>query len=440
MSSASACPPEIDAASTVILTGPSPVNGTLSVPGDKSISHRALLLSGLSTGETVVEGLSAGEDVRCTRQALSGFGVELTETPGGLVVRGGLRHEPEEPLDHGNSGTGIRLMSGVCAGQEMFTVLTGDRYLRLRPMDRVARPLRAMGALIDGRRGGSFAPLAIRGGELTGIRFESPIASAQVKSAVLLAGILASGQTTVVEPTITRRHTEEMLADFGAEVTVEGTSVSVRRSTLTSPGRVSVPGDPSQAAFWLVAGLVADASSVLTENLYLGLGRGGFLTTLTRMGAELDIDRTSGTVEARTSRLRGITITAADIVDMIDEIPIVAVAAATAQGTTVISGAAELRVKESDRIKSTVAMLTAFGAQAQETTDGMVIEGGRPLHGGTVDSHGDHRIAMASAVCALAAAGETVIHGWDSVRTSYPGFAADLQRLTGERTRLTMVE
>lgn len=426
-------------ASTVTMTGPHPVDGKLSVPGDKSISHRALLLSGLSAGETVIEGLSAGQDVRCTRQALSAFGVEFTDTPGGLLVRGGLRHEPEEALDHGNSGTGIRLMTGVCAGQDMFTVLTGDRYLRLRPMDRVTGPLRAMGARIDGRREGSLAPLAVRGGKLTGILFESPVASAQVKSAVLLAGVHASGQTTVVEPTITRRHTEEMLTDFGVEVAVDGVSVSVRRSTLRSPGRTVVPGDPSQAAFWLVAGVVAEASSVVTENLYLGLGRGGFLTTLTRMGAQLDIDRTSGTVAARTSSLHGVTISAADVADMIDEIPIIAVAAALARGTTVISGAAELRVKESDRIKSTVSMLTAFGAQAQETTDGMVIEGGLPLHGGTVDSHGDHRIAMASAVCALAATGETVIHGWEAVATSYPGFAADLQHLTAGRTRLTPV-
>lgn len=434
--SATGSPLDIDAASTATLEGPCPVRGTVRVPGDKSISHRALLLSGLSDGETLIEGLSTGEDVRCTRRALGEFGVEFTDTCQGLLVRGGIRREPHQPLDHGNSGTGLRLMAGVCAAQDMFTVLTGDEYLRMRPMGRVTTPLRAMGATIDGRCQATLAPLAIRGGRLRGIRFVSPVASAQVKSAVLLAGIRAVGRTTVVEPAPTRRHTEEMLTDFGVEVMIEGTEVSVHRSKLSSPGRVAVPGDPSQAAFWLVAGLLAADSEIVAENLYLGPGRGGYLTALARMGAALDIDRSTGSVAARTSQLNGIEITEEDVPNLIDEIPILAVAAAFAEGTTVISGAAELRVKESDRIKSTVALLNAFGARARETTDGMVIEGGAPLHAAAVDAQGDHRIAMSAAIFALTVGGPSVIHGWNCVATSYPSFAAHLMQLTRGLARL----
>jgi 3-phosphoshikimate 1-carboxyvinyltransferase len=434
--SATGSPLGIDAASTVTLEGPCPVRGTVRVPGDKSISHRALLLSGLSEGETFIEGLSTGEDVRCTRRALGEFGVGFTDTSQGLLVRGGIRQEPHQPLDHGNSGTGLRLMAGVCAAQDMFTVLTGDQYVRARPMGRVTAPLRAMGATIDGRCQATLAPLAIRGGRLRGIRFVSPVASAQVKSAILLAGIRAVGRTTIVEPTPTRRHTEEMLADFGVEVMIDGTEVSVHRSTLRSPGRLPVVGDPSQAAFWIVAALLAADGEIVAENLYLGPGRGGYLTALGRMGAALDVDRSTGSVRARSSRLNGIEITEEDVPNLIDEIPILAVAAAFAEGTTVISGAAELRVKESDRIKSTVALLSAFGARARETADGMVIEGGAPLHAAVVDAHGDHRIAMAAAICALLVGGQTVIEGWNCVATSYPSFAADLTQLTGGLARL----
>jgi 3-phosphoshikimate 1-carboxyvinyltransferase len=414
-----------------MITGPAAVSGSVRVPGDKSISHRALLLSGLAEGETTISGLSTGGDVQHTAAALGAFGVQVEQRASELVVRGALQREPDEPLDHGNSGTGIRLMAGVCAGQDMFTVLTGDQYLRRRPMDRIAAPLRSMGAVIDGRHGGSLAPLAIRGGRLTGLTYRSPVASAQVKSAVLLAGLSASGATTVVEPTSTRRHTEEMLAQFGVDVGLDGTAVTLQPGKLISPGRVRVPGDPSQAAFWLVAGLVCADSAVTAVDLYLGHGRVGFLRVLERMNAELTIDRSGGSVGARSSRLRGVELSAADIPDMVDEVPIIAVAAALAEGTTVISGAGELRVKESDRIASTVDMLTAFGVDARQRADGMVIQGGGHLRGGVVDSHGDHRIAMAAAICALVATGPTVIEGWDSVATSYPGFADTLEALTG---------
>jgi 3-phosphoshikimate 1-carboxyvinyltransferase len=427
------------APATLTLTGPCAVQGTLQVPGDKSISHRALILAGLASGESVVNGLSQGDDVTRTRQALAALGVAFTGRPdGSWRVRGGSLSEPAGPLDHGNSGTGLRLMAGVTAGLDMFTVLTGDEYLRQRPMGRVVSPLREMGARVDGRAGGSQAPLAIRGGTLRGIRYPSPVASAQVKSAVLLAGLGADGPTTVVEPVATRRHTEEMLADFGGQISVNGT-VNGTEVTLTpgalSPTTVRVPGDPSQAAFWAVAALVSPDGEVVVENLYLGHGRTGYLDVLTRMGATVDVDRTAGTIRLRAGTLRGTQVGPAEIPSVVDEVPILAVAAAAASGTTVLTGAAELRVKESDRIKSTAAMLQAFGASVTETAGGLVIEGGRPLRAAVVDSFGDHRIAMAAAVAALRASGTTTIHGWESVSTSYPGFVDDLKRVAGASVR-----
>ncbi|HEY9522879.1 MAG TPA: 3-phosphoshikimate 1-carboxyvinyltransferase [Thermopolyspora sp.] len=433
----------VDAARTVTLAGPGRVSGTIRVPGDKSISHRALLLAGLAEGTSVITGLSGGDDVRRTRLALEAYGVAIEQADeagrAGLLVHGGLRDEPDEPLDLGNSGTAMRLLSGVCAGVDGFAVLTGDKYLRARPMDRVATPLRAMGAAIDGRKRGLLAPLGIRGGGLTGIEYDSPVASAQVKSAILLAGLSASGRTTVREPVATRRHTEEMLADFGVAVEVDGTRVTVERARLVGT-KVDVPGDPSQAAFWIVAGLIVPGGSVAVENVYLGYGRTGFVDVLRRMGGAVDVDPALRVIQAEHGALRGIEIGPGEIPSIIDEVPILAAAATAATGTTIIEGAGELRVKESDRIKSTVRMLRAFGAQATETEDGMVIEGGAELRGATIDSHGDHRIAMAACVLALAATGDTVIHGWDSVATSYPGFAATVDRVTGGVVRLTAVD
>lgn len=256
----------------------------MQVPVDKSISLRALLLAALSSGDTVIHGLSMGGDVAATRECLAHFGVTFDESGGGVVVHGGLRHEPVAPLDHGNSGTGIRLMFGVCASQDMFSVLTEDQYLRQRP---IVGPLTEMGAFIDGRDGAALAPLAIRGGRLHGITYAPSVASAQIKSSLLLAGINVPGVTTVVEPVATRRHTEDMLSEFGVDVRVEGTRVSVERSVLTSPGRVIVPGDPSQAAFWIVAGVIADDSDILIENLYVGFGRTGFVDALASMQGDL---------------------------------------------------------------------------------------------------------------------------------------------------------
>ncbi|MEU2264961.1 3-phosphoshikimate 1-carboxyvinyltransferase [Streptomyces olindensis] len=424
--------PDLDAVSSLQVTGAGPARGSLQVPGDKSISHRAVMMAAMAHGPSVVTGLSRGQDVTHTLRAVKQFGVTVTDVGEGRVrVEGPIRHEPADFLDHGNAGTGIRLMSGVCAGIDGLSVLTGDRFLRRRPMDRIAEPLRSMGATVDGRERGRLAPLVIRGGALTGITYAPKVASAQVKSAVLLAGLSAQGPTTVEEIHPTRRHTEEMLAQFGARVRVDGHAVTVEPGELTGTD-VEVPGDPSQAAFWAVAALLADQGEVTVERLYPGFGRADFVGVLKRMGASVDFDLTTGTLTVRASKLRAVELTAEDIPGIVDEVPVLAMAAAVAEGTTTISGAGDLRAKESDRIASTSALLRAFGVHVTETEDGMVIEGTSRLRPARVDSHGDHRIAMTAAVAgACAAEGTTVIDGWDSVATSYPAFAADLVRLTG---------
>ncbi|MFE0357476.1 3-phosphoshikimate 1-carboxyvinyltransferase [Streptomyces nigra] len=424
--------PDLDAVSSLQVTGAGPARGSLHVPGDKSISHRAVLMGAMAHGPTVITGLSRGQDVTHTLRAVERFGVSVTDAGEGRVrLEGPIRHEPDDVLDHGNAGTGIRLTAGVCAGISGVSVLTGDQYLRRRPMDRIAEPLRSMGATIDGRERGRLAPLVIRGGGLTGITYAPKVASAQVKSALLLAGLSAKGRTTVEEVHPTRAHTEEMLVQFGARVSVDGQRVTVEPGELAGTD-IAVPGDPSQAAFWAVAALLADQGEVTVETLYPGFGRSDFVGVLKRMGADIDFDLTTGTLVVRASRLHAVELTAEDIPGIVDEVPVLAMAAAVAEGTTVISGAGDLRAKESDRIASTAAMLRAFGVRVTETEDGMVVEGAARLRPARVDSHGDHRIAMTAAVAgACAAEGTTVIDGWDSVATSYPAFAADLVRLTG---------
>ncbi|MEU7322689.1 3-phosphoshikimate 1-carboxyvinyltransferase [Streptomyces griseoviridis] len=425
---------DLDSASALRVTGPHPARGALTVPGDKSVSHRAVLMAAMAHGSSVITGLSLGEDVQHTLRAVAQFGVVTTqEAPDRVRIEGPIRHEPDDVLDHGNAGTGIRLTAGVCAGIAGVSVLTGDVFLRRRPMDRVAAPLRLMGATVDGRSDGHLAPLVIRGGALTGITYAPKVASAQVKSALLLAGLTAQGTTTVEEIHPTRRHTEEMLVEFGAQVLVEGLRVTVAPGVLTGTA-VCVPGDPSQAAFWAVAALLCDEGDITVHGLYPGYGRSDFVGVLERMGADIAFDQTTGTLTVRASRLRAVELTAEDIPGIVDEIPVLAMAAAVAEGVTVISGAGDLRAKESDRIASTAAMLRAFGVRVTETQDGMVIEGGATLREARVDSHGDHRIAMTAAVTAACAAdGESVIDGWDSVATSYPRFADDLMRLTQTR-------
>ena len=414
------------------LTGGRPLRGRIRVPGDKSISHRALLLAARAEGTSVVRGLADGDDVARTRAAIEALGAEIQ---GERITGGTARlHEPEGVLDVGNSGTGIRLLAGYCAAFDWLTVLAGDTSVARRPMDRVADPLRAMGAAVDGREGGLYPPLVVRGGGLRGIDYTSPVASAQVKSAVLLAGLGAEGETVVREPVATRTHTEDMLAACGADVEVGGGEggehvVRLRPSALT-PFVLDVPGDPSQAAFWVVAACITPGSDVVVEDVYVGPGRRGFLDVLVRMGADVEVGE--GTVRARYGPLKGTAIGGAEVPALIDEVPVLAVAAAVAETPTEIGGAAELRVKESDRIATVADGLRAFDATLETKADGFVVAGGARLRGGRVDAAGDHRVAMAMAVAALAAEGDSVVEGWESVVTSYPGFEADLAVLRGE--------
>jgi 3-phosphoshikimate 1-carboxyvinyltransferase len=433
-----------DPKNAIAVTGRGQLRGTLRVPGDKSVSHRALMLAGIARGTSTITGLSAGDDVRHTRQIMRAMGVEISEASdadgphavGTLTVSGGVLHEPTTDLDVGNSGTAARLLAGLCAGQRFRSVITGDESIARRPMSRVVDPLRTMGALIEGRDGGEFTPLVIRGGGLTGIDFQPPMASAQVKSAILLAGLFAEGPTVVHEKVATRRHTEEMLTEHGVAVSTEpdadGGAVVTLVPGPVKPGIFEVPGDPSQAAFWICAAAAVPGSDMTVENLYLAPERSGFLDVLLAMGADLEIDRAAGRVRARGRELHGTVVTGEQLSDLIDEVPALAVAGSlAASGALEFHDAGELRTKESDRIRSIAAMLTAFGGNVDTQADRLVIQASS-LRPGAVDSHDDHRIAMAAAVASSAMpAGSTVeIDGWSCVATSYPGFLADLASLT----------
>ncbi len=418
---------------TSLTVGPEgPLTGRLRVPGDKSISHRALLLAALAPGRSSIGGLSDGADVVGTRRAVEALGAATTDEGGRVLVDGGDLHEAGGLVDVGNSGTTIRLLSGLVAARPWFTVLAGDASIANRPMDRVAVPLRLMGATVDGRDDGRLPPLAVRGGDLRGITYRTPVPSAQVKGAVLLAGLGAEGDTVVEEAVPTRAHTEELLARFGADVEATPGGIRVRRST---PERFTydVPGDPSQAAFWVVAASLVPGSDLVVEDLYLGPARSGFLDVLTRMGADLEIDHDeaagTGSVRVRAAALAATTVEGSEIVGL-DEVPALAVAAAAAEGVTRFVDVGELRVKESDRLASVSGLVRAVGGHAEVDGDALVVEGGA-IAGGVVDSSGDHRIAMAAAVAGLASAGGAVtIEGWDAVATSYPGFEQDLEGCT----------
>ena len=421
------------------VTGGRPLVGTTTVPGDKSISHRALLLAALAEGASTITGLSTGDDVVRTRVAVTALGAGVEEQDGVVTVDGGRSRlaAPADPLDLGNSGTGMRLLVGVVAGVPGVTRLTGDGSLCSRPMDRVADPLGWMGASVVGMGEHCLPPLTVTGARLTGVDYTPPMASAQVKGALLLAGLDADGETVVREPVATRAHTEEMLAESGAEVRVEpwgaGRVVRVRRSRLRPVDR-TVPGDPSQAAFWVVAGCVVAGSRVVVGHVHLGPERIGFVDVLARMGADVVVDVDAdgtGSVTASTSSLHGTTVEAAEIPSL-DEVPILAVAAMVAEGTTRFRDVGELRVKESDRLAGTAALIRAFGGTASVEGDDLVVVGPGHLRPTSVDAAGDHRMAMAAAVAAAACAGGTSqVTGWESVATSYAGFAATLERLAG---------
>jgi 3-phosphoshikimate 1-carboxyvinyltransferase len=419
------------------------LKGTIQIPGDKSISHRALMLGALAKGETQIQGLLLGEDPRSTAACFRALGATISElNTERVTVQGvglGQLQEPDQVLDAGNSGTTLRLIMGILASHQdhLFTV-TGDASLCSRPMGRVVTPLWQMGAQIWGRKGDTLAPLAIRGQQLKPIHYLSPIASAQVKSAILLAGLMAEGQTTVTEPALSRDHSERMLRAFGAEVLVDPETIS---ATVIGPAQlrgqsVIVPGDISSAAFWLVAGTVVPGSDLRIENVGVNPTRTGILDILLEMGADITLENSReaagepvADLRVRSHALKACTIAGAVIPRLIDEIPILAVAATMAQGTTIIRDAAELRVKESDRLAAMASQLNRMGAQVTEQPDGLEITGGLPLKGTDLDSFTDHRIAMSLAIAALVSSGTTIIHRAEAAAISYPTFADTLKAL-----------
>lgn len=412
------------------------------MPGDKSISHRALILSALARGTSAIRGLNPGEDVAATARAVAALGarVEL-EGEDNVEVEGygldGLR-EPVDVLDLGNSGTSMRTLLGVCAGVEGVSVLTGDASLRSRPMLRVAAPLRQMGAAVDGREHGELPPMVVRGGALRRIDAELTVASAQVKTALLLAGLRADGATSVAEPTLSRDHTERMLRAAGVPVTSAGPRCSVEGGSEPRTVDWEVPGDISSALYLLVAALLVPGSELTVTDVSLNPTRTAALAVLRRMGADLTVEEKEevsgeprGDVTARTSRLQATDVGADEVPRLIDELPLLAVAASQAEGVTTVSGAAELRVKESDRIAAMTAGLAALGVRAEERPDGIVVQGPAQLGGGAVDSLGDHRVAMSFAIAGLVSAEGVRIARWSCVETSFPGFLDVLGRAQG---------
>lgn len=414
------------------------IRGEVRVPGDKSISHRAVLLGALSCGTTRVEGFLRAEDCLATVGCVRALGIRVDEQGDRLSVHGGALSEPEDILDAGNSGTTIRLLTGILAGQLFHSTITGDASIRRRPMDRIVEPLRGMGARITGRAGGRLAPLAIDGAVLRAITYSTPVASAQVKSAVLLAGLFADGETSVTEPSASRDHTERMLSAFGVSVRRDGLAARVSGPATLSPAAIRVPGDISSAAFFLVAAAIVPGSEVTVRGVGLNPTRTGVLDALRAMGARIDIEHAredggepAGDVTVRAAPLHGTTISGALIPRLIDELPVLAVAAAVAEGETIIKDAAELRVKESDRIAALARELGAIGARVEAQPDGLAIRGVPLLRGGRAGSGGDHRVAMALAVAGLRAAAPVTVDDTDCIRTSFPGFEATLRSLTG---------
>ena len=459
------------------IEGGSPLRGSVRPPGDKSISHRALILSALAEGESQIFGLSDGEDVARTAAALSAMGAEINlpddfgSAEAEVRVAGGKLSEPAEPLYLGNSGTSMRLLAGVCAAQPMNVLLDGDESLRSRPMGRIAEPLSFMGATVKAASHAPqllTAPIAITGGNLSGIDYTLPVASAQVKGAVLLAGLRARGETIVREFLPSRAHTEEMLAECGADIEVtrggEFHQTTKLRPSQIQPHVWHIPADPSQAAFWIVAALCAPGSEVVAENIYLGPGREGFMDVLLRMGGKVEFaprdsnevagsaagsasetiaggtseniavgipGSASRSIKAQASSLTATDITPQEVPRLVDEIPVLAIAAAHAEGVTRFHGIGELRTKETDRVAAICAMLQALGGQAEAEGETLAIQGTGGLRHGKVDAAGDHRIAMSAAVAAMAmpAGAEVSISSWDAVATSYPGFLADAASL-----------
>ena len=412
--------------------------GEITIPGDKSISHRAVMFGSLAEGTTEVTNFLQGADCLSTIDCFRRMGIEIEITPERIVIHGkGLHglHAPSDVLDVGNSGTTARLISGILAAQPFEAALTGDASIRKRPMRRIIEPLSMMGADITSINGNDCAPLRIVGGPLHGIHYHSKIASAQVKSAILLAGLYANSATKVTEPAVSRNHTEIMLNYFGASVTIEGTTAAVCPSPVLRAQKVNVPGDISSAAYFIAAGLLVPGAEILIRNVGINPTRAGILKVARDMGGDITCLNVNNDGEptadllVRYSSLHGVNIEGEIIPTLIDELPIINVMAACADGTTVIRNAEELRAKESNRIDVMVDCLSAMGCHITGTEDGMIIEGGRPLHGITIDPHMDHRIAMSFAIAALVSDGTTEITNSDIATVSYPNFYEDLYRL-----------
>ena len=404
------------------------LTGGIEVPGDKSISHRVLMLASLADGESRIHGLSKGQDVKHTMEILSSLGVQLDEIESDVLhIQGGALKEPSEKLYVGNSGTSIRLMSGILAGLPFSATLDGDGSIRKRPMERIIEPLERMGATISCLDTPGVAPFRIDGGGLKGIEYQMEVPSAQVKGCLMFAGLFATGDTTVIEITPTRAHTEELFEEVGLDVDATSTSVTVKPGQ-PKPFIHKVKGDPSQAAFWVVGATILKGSEVSIKNVYTGHATDGFIDVLLRMGADIIRDPVTNDLNVASSELVGTVVEEAEIPGLIDEVPILAVAAACADGETYFKGLGELRFKESNRLETIVSEIGSMGMKAEISGDDLVIQGGK-LTGGQVDSHGDHRIAMSCAIAALVSTNPTEISGWEAVSTSYPDFIADLDAL-----------
>lgn len=415
------------------------LKGTIRVPGDKSISHRSIIFGSLAKGETKVYDILRGEDVLSTIQVFRDLGVSIQDDGDVIRIQGvgfqGLQ-APTAPLDMGNSGTSIRLISGVLAGQDFAVTMVGDDSLSKRPMDRVAIPLRQMGVEIAGQGDRDCPPLHEKGTrQLQPIHYRLPVASAQVKSALIFAALQAEGESTIIEKEKTRDHTEDMIRQFGGEIQVDGKTIRIQGGQEFQGQEVIVPGDISSAAFWLVAGLILPDSVIKIENVGINQTRTGILDVIQEMGGDLTIDdrdekAVSASLTVKTSSLKGIRIDGELIPRLIDELPIIALLATQANGQTVIADAEELRVKETDRIQVVADSLNAMGANVVPTEDGMIITGPTPLHGADLETFGDHRIGMMAAIAALLVSeGNVMLDRAEAINTSYPSFFEDLETL-----------
>jgi 3-phosphoshikimate 1-carboxyvinyltransferase len=407
------------------------IKGSINVPGDKSISHRAVMLAGISKGKSLIRGILKSDDCLSTISCLKSLGIDISDESSGIIVFGKGLHglcKSESILDAGNSGTTMRLISGILAGQDFNSTITGDESLRQRPMSRITVPLRNMGAIIDGRGIGEYAPLSIRGGRLKGIEYKLPIPSAQVKSAILLAGLYAENITRVIEPVISRNHTEVMMKYLGAEITRTEDAIEISKSEL-SGSEIEVPGDISSAAFFIAAASAIPGSELVVKSVGVNPTRTGIIDVLNCMGADIRCENLHtvcgeavADIVVHGRQLHGTAVNGDMIPRMIDEVPVLAVIAAVAEGTTVITGAGELRVKESNRISAMVSQLGRLGVKIRELEDGIKIEGPNIIKGGEAESFGDHRIAMAMAICGLFSDGDVRIKGKEAVSISFPGF------------------